>query len=97
MGRTVGELLDTLDAAELHDWMAVYSSDPWGEDRADLRAGIIAATIAWGNGAKGAKPADFMPSFGEPPEPEVKSDEQLLAMAKKLNAMMGGTVKARTP
>ena len=40
--------------------------DPWGGERGDLQAGIIASTIAQVNAAKGKrfKPADFMPKFG---------------------------------
>ena len=44
--------------------MAVYRMEPFGEERADLRAGIIASTIANVNrGKKGrlSKPTDFMP------------------------------------
>jgi hypothetical protein len=39
--------------------------EPWGEERADLRAGIVAATIANLFRRKGRtlKPRDFMPKF----------------------------------
>ena len=47
------------------EWQAEYQLDPWGDERADLRMGIIACTIANVNRAKGKafKPGDFMPEF----------------------------------
>ena len=39
----MAELEATLSAAELREWAAFYSIDPWGEQRADLRM----ARIAW--------------------------------------------------
>jgi len=49
----------------LSEWQAVYSESPFGDERSDLQAGIIASTIANVNRdpKKGEpfKPADFMP------------------------------------
>lgn len=49
---------------------------PFGEERADLRAGIVSATIANCNraskDAKAFSPSDFMPEFGkEKKKPDV--------------------------
>ena len=55
-----------MDAREFAEWMAYYELDPFGEERADLRAGIIASTFANANLGKGRKPyapSDFMPQF----------------------------------
>lgn len=65
--------------------MAFYRLDPWDEARADLRAGIIASTIAnySGNRKKDApprKPRDFMP-YAEKPEQDPEGLSQQLAMA----------------
>lgn len=54
-----------MSARTLGIWRAYYEIDPWDENRADLRAGEIAAAVA---GAAGAKkfdgsffsPVDFM-------------------------------------
>lgn len=47
MGRTAAELEATLSHAEFIEWAAFYRLDPWGEQRADLRAAQIAvATLA---------------------------------------------------
>ena len=43
---TVRQLLETMDAHELAEWMAYDKLEPFGEVRADIRAAIIAHTIA---------------------------------------------------
>jgi len=52
-----------MPVAEYRSWMDFYQVEPWGDLRADLRAGIIASTFVRLMGAKGArpKPLDFMP------------------------------------
>ncbi len=73
MGRwDVDALLDELPARALAEWQAYYLVEPWGEERADLRAGIVASTVA--NVHRDPKqaafePADFMPQFAEPEPP----------------------------
>ena len=61
--------------------------EPWGPERADLNAGIIAAMIANVNRdprkGKPISPADLMPKYGqtedEMPEPK-RMKEQLLSV-----------------
>lgn len=53
---------------ELVEWAAYYQTEPWGEQRADLRAGVIAATVANVHRPKGRRafqPADFVLKFGK--------------------------------
>jgi hypothetical protein len=67
---TVKELLGRVDSRELSEWMAFYSLDPWGDQRADLRHGISCALFASAHTEKGKpspKPCDFMP-FAEKEE-----------------------------
>lgn len=62
-------MLARVDARELAEWEAYYSLDPWGQDRADLRAGTIAAVVANSRAAGGGfKPSDFMPKYMPSPE-----------------------------
>lgn len=67
LGRTLHELGETMTAEEFGLWAALYRLDPWGEQRADLRSAVVAATVANYAGmtrsksAGPAKPADFMP------------------------------------
>lgn len=63
LGRTVAELEETLSSRELSEWIAFYAMEPFGEQRADLRSAIIAATVANCHRVSGTafQPADFMP------------------------------------
>ena len=50
-----------MPATELVEWSLFYEQHPFGEFRADLRAGIVASVIAASAGNKNVKPSDFMP------------------------------------
>ena len=68
LGMGVAECQRRVDAREFAEWMAFCRLEPFGEWRADLRAGIVACVVAQSMGGKGAKtfrPEDFMPKFGE--------------------------------
>lgn len=77
------ELLDTLSARELGEWMAFYVVEPWGSETDFMRSGIVASTIA--NTARDPKkrraftPADFMPKFGKPRKTPEKLKAELMA------------------
>lgn len=64
--------------------MAYARLEPFGEERADLRAGIIASTVAnvhRSRKQRPMKPSDFMPKFDyRPPAPE--------AVAARVRAML---------
>jgi hypothetical protein len=68
LGRTVAELEETMSGRELTEWMAYDSLEPFGEQRADLRSGIVASTIANCHRSRGPafKPQDFMPFVEKP-------------------------------
>lgn len=86
-------MLARIDSRELTEWFAYAQVEPFGEARADLRAGIVASTVA--NTARDTKkrqepfkPSEFMPSFEkESPEPD---SSRMLHMVEMLNAAMGG-------
>lgn len=67
-----------MTSAEFAEEMAYYRLDPWGEERADLRAGIIAslvdATIPRKHG-RPRSPAQLMPFLNEPKQE--RSTEEL--------------------
>jgi hypothetical protein len=61
---TVEELSGRMSSRELSEWAAYFAIEPFGEERADLRAGIVASTIAnvhAGRKGKPFAPVDFMP------------------------------------
>lgn len=66
-----------IDSVEFSDWMAYYRIEPFGERISDVRAGVIAATIANANRGKRQKPfvpADFTPWIKPPREPVLFKD-----------------------
>ena len=85
-------MLERIDSRELTEWMAYAQVEPFGEERADLRAGIVASTIAnvWrSSGQKVLKPSDFMPKFE--PQRQLTNDE-LAAVFKGSALAFGGKV-----
>jgi hypothetical protein len=76
MGRTLGELCQSMSSAEFSLWIEAYRDDQWGEKRDDWRAGVVASTVAnfagrqLASNASSTKPEDFMPKFGADDECE---------------------------
>lgn len=59
-------MLTEMTWSQFVDWQNYANLDPFGEERADLRSGTIAAVIANVNSGKGGrryKARDFMPEF----------------------------------
>lgn len=85
---TVDELLTRLTSRELSEWMAYASIEPFGEQRADLRAALVASVIANANRNPKKQPAAFTPSdfllFKEQTAPDPD------AVAAKAVAILGG-------
>ena len=89
-------MLASISASQFIGWMAYYSIEPFGEERADLRAAINTAVNA--NAHRDAdrhaafSPADFMPQFSEQEERPVKRQtwQEQLAIVEVLNARYGG-------
>lgn len=84
----VDEMLSEITSMQFAEWMAYSTLEPWGEERDDLRMGIVASTIANANRGKNTKaysPQDFMPQFE--PEPEDVAIERMIAKAR---AALGG-------
>ena len=84
---TVRELENRISSRELAEWMAYYSTEPFGEQRADYRAGLLAATVANSAGAgkknKALQPTDFIPIYTQPKKMSMidRRQEQLSQMA----------------
>ena len=64
---TRAQMMSTMSAKELMEWQIYYSLEPFGEEKADWRMGMICATILNSNRIskqdKVWKPEDFMPKF----------------------------------
>lgn len=78
------------------DWQALYREDPWDQDRADLRAGIVAAAALAPYSKKGnvPRPGDFMPYVKRGPRRQ--SPEQIKEIATALAANWNKTVERMT-
>jgi hypothetical protein len=95
----VAEAQERISSSEFSEWQAFYGIEPFGEQRADLRSGIIACTIGsvFSESNTDLSPADFMPfagvepsasapgSKGEPPEPG--SDEEFRLLMDAMDAV----------
>lgn len=86
---TVAELLDRISAEELAAWQVFHERiEPIGERRADLRAGVIAATVAnaapapEGTKREQYRPEDFALQFDQGPGSAPADD-----MARKFRAL----------
>jgi hypothetical protein len=67
--------LEHISSRELAEWIEYYKVEPFGQERADLQAGVVASTIANVNRDKKSKvykPGDFLLKFEEetPPSPK---------------------------
>ncbi len=74
------KLLRELTARQYAEWIEFYGVDPFGEQRADLRAGIICATMnnRWrGKHEQAMQPADFMTYHREPEQSPEEIKRQL--------------------
>jgi len=79
------------------EWKAFYALDPFGEERADLRMGVIAAILSNIYRRKGRRrktPADFMlgKHFEEALEGPEGLEARLLSKVKFANWAFGGRV-----
>ena len=89
MGMPVRTLEKQMGSDELTEWQAFYQLEPWGDIRADFRAGIIASVLAnshRGSHAPPFSPQDFMP-FVEKPPVDIASN------IRRFKAMFGHKVK----
>lgn len=71
-------LLAQLTSAELSEWMAYYSIEPFGQDRQDYGHAMTAASIKNAFRIKGAwvNPIDLMPRFERPEKKAVAAKQK---------------------
>ena len=70
LGRTLGELMDTIETNEVWLWREWDRTSPLGDERADVLTASLAATVAQAAGAK-LRATDMLVRWGtqdeEPP------------------------------
>lgn len=88
------EFYARLDWWELRELEIAYSLEPWGETRADLRAGIVASAAVAPYSKKGhtPRPVDFMPFV--PNEQRKKPRKSLADMKATVAQIKAGFAKA---
>lgn len=83
MGRTVGELVDSMTSAEFTEWLAFFRLEPWGHDVEYHRAGQTAAmvyNVNRGQNDRALSAMDFVPGYVRPP----MSPEEMINKMKGL-------------
>lgn len=76
---TVEELQERVDATQFAEWRAYYELEPFGQDRGDIPAAIIAREVARQLSGKEVPLEAFIPTF-EPPKKA--TGEEMLAKAR---------------
>jgi len=80
-----------------HDWIEYAKVEPFGEERADLRSAIVAATVAncmaRGKGKPAFRPSQFMPKFDAEPRSRFVSPEEQLQKIIITTRLLGGEIK----
>lgn len=96
LGRTVGEL-GAMAYSEFREWCEYYEIEPWGESRADLRAGLICSAVVNYAGKvrhenlPPAIPLDFMPYAERPVAPVIEAGDPETE-GRKIDALLFGIV-----
>ncbi len=93
MGKPVARLLSEISSRELTEWIEYAKLEPFGEERADLRSAIVAATVAnvnRGKKQKPFKPSDFMVDFASDRTARKQTTEEMIAIAEAVTAALGG-------
>ena len=96
MGKTLKQLYREIDSAELTEWQAYYNLEPWGEQKSDVRTGIIASTIANVNRGKNTKSfsyEDFI--LKSKLELEHEARQKKKQSSKQLSKTLMGMVKKK--
>jgi hypothetical protein len=74
-----------MSSHELSEWMAFFRLEPFGEERQDLRAAIVAQTIANVNRGAGRPPyklSDFILEFDRQPKEPQSVEDQIEVMRR---------------
>ena len=88
---SVRAIQECTDSDEFAEWLAFQSIDPASEERADLRAGIIASVIAHMMPTKGNRvlsPVDCMPFVVRPKPTQEQLEAKIMSWARTHNAGM---------
>lgn len=90
-------MLASIPLTLFNEWADYSELEPFGEERADLRAAIGSCVMAnaWrGKGGREFKPQDFMPQFGKTAKPQ-QTPEQMQHLFATYAQRHNDALKAR--
>jgi len=93
-------LLRSLSARQLREWMAFYAVDPFGDQRADLRMGILASTLSnrWrGKNENPSEAIQFMPFHRAPQQTPHEIQTTLRSILNQVEQVKHGQKLADRP
>ena len=93
LGMPRAEMLARMSSAEITEWAAFASLEPFGSEASYFGHAITASTIAnrlRNKGERAYKAEEFMPKFEKK---EAQSVDEMLQFAQMMTIGLGGTVK----
>ena len=95
LGMSVRRAQQEIDAREYASWVAYHRLDPFGNERADFHAALIAWTVASMMRSKGPAPKfkDFSPAFAQKPTAKMDPKHLFDMMLMKIVAMGGKVIR----
>lgn len=98
MGIPIAELQERVSSHDFAEYWVHFGLEPWGLEREDLRAGIVASTIANANRDAKKKPRPFTPEQFMPRPLELERDDEdaeidedeAAAHGARVDELMGG-------
>ena len=85
------QLNRVLSQKQIAEWASYAQLEPFDQTRSDLRAAMVALTIARVGGNRNAKLKDFLLDFGPPPQP--LSVSQTRSQLTALTLALGGKIE----
>lgn len=83
-------MLREISNTQFNEWKTLYNSDPWGEQRADLRIGMLDAIVCSALSKKKFKATDFMLFQEEQPKTFKEEQAELRKNIKAYNRKVKG-------
>ncbi len=94
---TVRELLSRMSSYEMMEWQEFAAIEPFGDYRADIRAGILASTaVNLHRPRNPLSPLDFVPDYWKRPETVEDQITRDLEVIRSATLAMGGRIVKRS-
>jgi hypothetical protein len=84
LGYPVAELKRRMPSAEFTQWVAYYGLDPFGREREDMQAAIVAKTVADCATGKNNELDAFLIEYGKDKEKKTSKPQSVISMQQNL-------------